>query len=132
MKRNIIYAVLLAMLMGCATQHQPARSTMRRARIVNVNEYEQSRARLYDAALNFLLVVKNAHDNNVNSDWCDISKNNREVIENYRVPNLGVLMDAIEQLENREMTELADSYDDELCEYYQALNEYKRIVEGIQ
>ena len=126
MKKIAVFAVLLALLTGCAVNNP--RSYERRTRIVDVNNYELTRNKLYDAALNFVLVVKNCYDNDVNNDWLDISEYNREIISTYRVPNLGVLLDAMEQLEMRESVELADAYDDELCEYYEALKEYETII----
>ena len=91
---------------------------------VSVEEYEQVRARLYDAALNLLVDVKLAD----NGDWLDIDERERDIIDNWKAPSLEVLLNAIDQLEKRPYKCLADTYDWPLCEYDDALRAYKEIT----
>ncbi len=127
MKKIIIFAALSVLLSSCAVKKE-ARSHQRRHHDYTVAEYEQKRARLYDASLTFLTLVKNSCERNVNDDWYGIDPVSRDIIENYRVPDLEILLGAIEQLENRPFVELADAYDDELCEYYEALKDYEDLI----
>ena len=126
MRKFIIFAALSVLLSSCAVNKPHAEQ--RRHHGYTVAEYEQKRARLYDASLTFLLLVKNSCERNINDDWYGIDPVSRDIIENYRVPDLEILLGAIEQLENRPFVELADAYDDELCEYYEALKEYENLI----
>lgn len=89
---------------------------------VTVSEYEKVRNRLYDAALNFCAIAMKT------DFWKYVDDEHKNVIENYRVPSLNVLLEAIEQMDNADYTCLSDAFDWELCEYDEALYEYNKIA----
>lgn len=127
MKKIIsIAAVFVAILLGsCNTDGGKAENAPQIAhKFIDVKEYEQARAELYDAALDLLLTIKRAD----NGDWLDIDDESREVIANYRAPSLQVMLNAIEQLELRPYQCLGDAYDWELGNYYGALRRYEQII----
>ncbi len=108
---------------SCADNNECAQPT-ELGTTVSVAEYEQVRARLYDAALNLLVEVRNAD----NGDWLDIDERERDIIDNWKAPSLEVLLNAIQQLENRPYKCLSDAYDWSLCEYDNAFMAYKEIT----
>ena len=126
MRKFIIFAALSVLLGSCAVNKPHAEQ--RRHHGYTVAEYEQKRSRLYDASLDLLEHIRLCAKHEVNDDWYDIDPLTRNIIEGFRVPSLEVLLNAVGQLENRQSVELADAYDDELCEYYEALKEYENLI----
>jgi hypothetical protein len=94
-------------------------------------EYENARAELYDAALDIITITREYYYECDSSerDWClyaDISEVNRSVIENYRVPDLSVLLEAIDEMD--EASCLADAFDEPLIRFDHARERYDKMT----
>ena len=97
-------------------------------------EYENARAELYDAAMDIVTIAKEHYDECDPSerDWCiyaDVSAMNRRIIAEYRVPDLAVLLQAIEQMD--EASCLADAFDEPLIRFDRAKERYDRMTKLI-
>ena len=89
---------------------------------INITEYEQKRAILYDAALDLCMEAsKGAY---VWDEW--VSEENKNIILTYRVPSLEVLLNAIEQMDSDGC--LCDSFDEPLCRFDKAFYEFNKIA----
>ena len=89
---------------------------------INITEYEQKRAILYDAALDLCMEAsKGAY---VWDEW--VSEENKNIILNHRVPSLEVLLNAIEQMDSDGC--LCDSFDEPLCRFDKAFYEFNKIA----
>ena len=91
---------------------------------VSIDEYEEVRAKLYDAALNLILEIKKAD----NGDWYCVDSEHRRIVETYRVPSLRILLETIQQVEDIPYNDMADAYDWTLQEYDKAYWEYMKIT----
>lgn len=97
-------------------------------------EYECARAELYDAALDIITITREYYYECDSSerDWClyaDISEVNRSVIENYRVPDLSVLLEAIDEMD--EASCLADAFDEPLIRFGHARERYNKMTKQL-
>lgn len=89
---------------------------------INIAEYEQKRAELYDAALD--LCMEASEGAYVWEEW--VSEENKHIILTYRVPSLEVLLSAIEQMDGDGC--LNDSFDESLFRFDKAFYEYNKIA----
>lgn len=97
-------------------------------------EYEMARSELYDAAMDIVTIAKEYYDecDSSEKDWCiyaDVSAMNRRIIAEYRVPDLAVLLQAIEQMD--EASCLADAFDEPLIRFDQAKERYDKMTKLI-
>lgn len=97
-------------------------------------EYEMARSELYDAALDIITITREYYYECDSSerDWClyaDISEVNRSVIENYRVPDLSVLLEAIDEMD--EASCLADAFDEPLIRFDHARERYNKMTKQL-
>ena len=93
-------------------------------RFIDVAEYEQARANLYDAALNLCIEASNG-----SYVWEHyVSEENKRIITTYRVPSLEVLLSAIAEMDYDGC--LCDSFDETLCAYDKAYYEYSKLING--
>lgn len=100
----------------------PESEMMRQGQTVTVAEYELKRAAVYDAALDLCMEAsKGAYV------WDEyVSAENKNIILNYRVPSLSVLLSAIAQMDSDGC--LSDSFDEPLCRFDKAFYEYNKIA----
>lgn len=94
-------------------------------------EYEYARAELYDAAMDIVTIAKEYYEecDSSEKDWCmyaDVSATNRRIIAEYRVPDLAVLLQAIEQMD--EASCLADAFDEPLIRFDHARERYDKMT----
>lgn len=97
-------------------------------------EYEMARSELYDAAMDIVTIAKEYYDECDSSerDWCiyaDVSAMNRRIIAEYRVPDLAVLLQAIEQMD--EASCLADAFDEPLIRFDHARERYNKMTKQL-
>ena len=89
----------------------------------SIAEYERVRANVYDAAITLCELA-------LANDWEQLESVNpevRKVVEKYRVPSLEYVLAFVEQMDNG-VGCLSDVADEELADYDQALEEYRRII----